>query len=49
MAIPLSDAHPAVMSLTWRREIHNPLVQALVAFAGNLDESRSATEYLSRD
>ena len=49
VAIPLSDAHPAVMSLTWRREIHNPLVQALVAFAGKLDESRSATEYLRRD
>jgi DNA-binding transcriptional LysR family regulator len=49
VAIPLSDAQPAVMSLTWRREIRNPLVQALVAFAGNLDESRSATEYLSRD
>ncbi len=49
VAIPLSDAHPAVMSLTWRREIHNPLVEALVAFAGKLDESRAATEYLSRD
>ena len=46
VAIPLSDAHPAVLSLTWRREIQNPLVQALVAFAGSLDGSRSATEYL---
>lgn len=49
VAIPLSDARPAVMSLVWRREIHNPNVQALVAFAGNLDESRSAAEHLSRN
>ena len=48
-AIPLSDARPAVMSLVWRREIHNPNVEALVAFAGNLAESQPATEYLSRD
>jgi len=37
------------MSLVWRREIHNPNVQALVAFAATLPESRSAAEYLSRD
>ena len=49
VAIPLSDAHPAVLSLTWRREVQNPLVQALVAFAGNLDASRAASEYLGRD
>jgi len=49
VAIPLSDAHPAVLSLVWRRENPSPLVQALVAFAGNLAESQSAAGYLSRD
>lgn len=49
MAIPLSDARPAVLSLTWRREIQNPLVQALVVFAGSLDGSQAAAEYLSRE
>ncbi len=49
VAIPLSDARPAVLSLIWRRDNHNPLVQALVAFAGNLAESQSAAEYLSGD
>jgi DNA-binding transcriptional LysR family regulator len=49
VAIPLSDARPAVLSLTWRRENHNPLVRALVAFAGNLAESQSAAAYLSGD
>jgi len=49
VAIPLSDADPAVLSLVWRRENHNPLVHALVAFAANLAESQSAAGYLSRD
>lgn len=49
VAIPLSDAHPAVLSLVWRQENHNPLVHALATFAGNLAESASAAEYLSRD
>ena len=49
VAIPLSDARPAVLSLIWRRDNHNPLVQALVAFAGNLAESQSAAEHLSRN
>ena len=49
VAIPLSDAHPAVLSLVWRRDNLNPLVHALVAFAANLAESQSAAAYLSGD
>jgi len=49
VAIPLTDADPAVLSLVWRRENHNPTVEALVAFAGNLTESQAAAGYLSRD
>jgi DNA-binding transcriptional LysR family regulator len=49
VAMPLTDADPAVMSLVWRREIHNQNVEALVAFAANLAGSQSAAEYLSRD
>ena len=49
VAISLSDADPAILSLAWRREVNNPLVEALVAFAGNLAESRSAAEYLGRE
>ena len=47
--IPLSDARPAVLSLVWRRDNHNPLLRALVAFAGSLAESQLASRYLSRD
>ena len=33
VAIPLRDAHPAVLSLVWRRDNHNPLVEVLAATA----------------
>jgi DNA-binding transcriptional LysR family regulator len=33
VAIPLCDAHPALLSLAWRNDTLNPLVEALVAFA----------------
>jgi DNA-binding transcriptional LysR family regulator len=36
VAIPLSDARPATFSLVWRRESHNPFVQALVSVARKL-------------
>ena len=48
VAIPITDSDPAVLSLVWRRENDNSAVEALVAFAGNIDGSRAATEYLSR-
>ncbi len=35
VAIPLRDAHPAVVSLVWRADNHTPLLQALVAAAGS--------------
>jgi hypothetical protein len=38
VAIPLHDAHPAVLALLWRQDNHNPLVQALAAIARNLAE-----------
>jgi DNA-binding transcriptional LysR family regulator len=38
VAIPLIDAHPAVLSLAWREENHNPIVRALVAVARGLVE-----------
>jgi DNA-binding transcriptional LysR family regulator len=37
-AIPLSDADPAVLSLVWRTDHHNPLVEELVALARDLGE-----------
>jgi DNA-binding transcriptional LysR family regulator len=37
VAIPLHDAHPAVLSLVWRKDNPNPLVEALVAFARVVD------------
>ena len=37
VAIPLRDAHPAVLSLVWRMDNPNPLVEALVAFAQVVD------------
>ncbi|MFI4985142.1 MAG: LysR family transcriptional regulator [Solirubrobacterales bacterium] len=36
VAIPLRDAHPAVLSLIWRRSNHNSLVQALAVLAASL-------------
>jgi DNA-binding transcriptional LysR family regulator len=36
VAIPLRDAHPAVLSLIWRRNNHNSLVHALAALAASL-------------
>ncbi len=36
VAIPLSDAKPAVRSLVWRSDTHNPLVQALLEVAADL-------------
>ncbi len=40
VAIPVRDADPAVLSLVWRKDGHNPLVDALTAFA----EKRAAGE-----
>jgi DNA-binding transcriptional LysR family regulator len=36
VTIPLCDAHPTVLSLLWRRDVHNPLVQSLAAVAKSL-------------
>jgi DNA-binding transcriptional LysR family regulator len=36
VAIPVRDAHPAVLSLVWRKSNHNSLVQTLAAFAADL-------------
>jgi DNA-binding transcriptional LysR family regulator len=36
VVVPLSDAEPFEVTLTWRKDNHNPLVQALVALAANL-------------
>ena len=36
VAIPLNDAHPAVLALVWRKDNHNPLVDALAGFAETL-------------
>ncbi len=38
VAIPLRDAHPALLSLVWRRDNHNPLVAALADVAQNLTD-----------
>jgi len=38
VTIPLRDAHPAVLSLIWRRSNHNSLVQTLATLAANLCE-----------
>ena len=40
VAIPLADADPAVLAVAWRRDHHNPLVEAFVAVA---------REYVSSD
>jgi DNA-binding transcriptional LysR family regulator len=36
VAVPLRDADPAVLSLVWRKDNHNPLVLVLAAIAANL-------------
>jgi LysR family transcriptional regulator, benzoate and cis,cis-muconate-responsive activator of ben and cat genes len=36
VAVPVRDAHPAVLSLVWRRSNHNSLVQALAMLAASL-------------
>jgi DNA-binding transcriptional LysR family regulator len=36
VAIPLRDAHPTLLSLVWRRDARNPLVQTVVAAARSL-------------
>jgi DNA-binding transcriptional LysR family regulator len=38
VAIPLLDADPAVLSLVWRSDHHNPLVEDLVALAREFGE-----------
>jgi len=38
IAIPLRDAAPFEITLSWRRDNHNPLVQGLVALAANLEQ-----------
>jgi DNA-binding transcriptional LysR family regulator len=38
-AIPLRDAHPALLSLVWRKDYSNPLVDALIATARELAEA----------
>jgi DNA-binding transcriptional LysR family regulator len=42
VAMPLRDAHPAVLSLVWREDNNNPLVHALVGLAGSLAQDESA-------
>ena len=47
VTIPLRDARPAVLSLLWRRDVHNPLVRSLASVAKSLvdgDGGREATE-----
>jgi len=39
VAVPLCDAHPAVLSLIWREDNHNPLVERLAAIAEPLAAS----------
>ena len=40
VAIPVRDAHPAVLSLIWRKSNHNPLVRALAALAAGIRDVR---------
>jgi DNA-binding transcriptional LysR family regulator len=42
VAIPLRDADPSALALVWRESNHNPLVEALIAFTGDLAENSSA-------
>jgi DNA-binding transcriptional LysR family regulator len=43
VAIPVRDAHPAVLSLTWRKSNHNSLVGALAALAAASRDVRRGT------
>jgi DNA-binding transcriptional LysR family regulator len=43
VAIPLSDAAPAMLSLMWRDDSRNPLVGELTAFARALAEGSADT------
>lgn len=47
-AIPLTDADPTAVTLVGHADRRNPLVQVLVAFAGNLAETPSVAEDPSR-
>jgi hypothetical protein len=38
VAIPIEDAEPFSITLSWRKDNHNPLVQALIAEAANLGQ-----------
>ena len=42
VAIPLHGAEPAVLSLVWRRERPNPLVETIIAAAGTLSVAARA-------
>jgi len=42
VAIPLSDARPAPLSLVWREDNRNPLLDALVGLARSLADASSA-------
>jgi DNA-binding transcriptional LysR family regulator len=42
VTIPLRDADPAVISLVWRRDNHNPVVHSLVAVAKGLTDGDGA-------
>lgn len=44
VALPVLDADPAMLSLVWRTDNPNPLVEALVAVAQTLDPNRAAPE-----
>jgi LysR family hca operon transcriptional activator len=43
VTIPLHDVHPTVLSLVWRRDNRNPLVDALVAIAQDLPDDDADT------
>jgi DNA-binding transcriptional LysR family regulator len=38
VAVPIDDAEPFSIALSWRKDNHNPLVQALVAESANLGQ-----------
>ena len=46
-AIPLRDAHPALLCLVWRKDYRNPLIKPLVAVARSLAEARSTPSRLA--
>jgi DNA-binding transcriptional LysR family regulator len=49
VAIPLVDAAPAMLALTWRKDSHNPVVEELVSFAERLTASGSERATSDRD